>query len=467
VSEGAGKPSYRVLSMEEIASVPRNGLKVASTFSGCGGSCLGYRMAGMDVVWANDCDLKARASYVLNHPGTTLDARDVREVQPADVLGAAGLREGELDVFDGSPPCTSFSTAGRREKLWGKETRHAGVKQRMDDLFWEYARLLRGLMPRVFVAENVSGLAKGVAVGTFKEVLRALRGCGYVVEARLLDAQWLGVPQARQRVIFVGVRSDLGVQPAFPRPLPYRYSIADACPWIARVVGHNYGDVDRDAGRPIMTIASDSAQQRRAAVVRGPELEFVSGFSAGARVPCVDSPSPTIMKGGIGGSGFGQVLLVEGGPSRGAALRRPAHGYFPGADVAAASSPAPTVTALGGSYGEIVGGGDCPLAEAPARARRAPGCSPCPTVLASSSGFSGIAVQGSPAGEGEGFAPPQRRRLSIAEVKRLCSFPDDFELAGGYAQQWARLGNSVPPLMMRAIASALVDGVFSKLGGAA
>ena len=99
---------------------------------------------------------------------------------------------------------------------------------------------MEGIKPKVFVAENVSGLVKGVAKGYFKEILSKLKECGYNVRTRLLDAQWLGVPQRRQRLFFIGVRDDLGIEPAFPKPLPYRYSVRDACPWIGRAV-HDTG----------------------------------------------------------------------------------------------------------------------------------------------------------------------------------------------------------------------------------
>src|SRR5262249_35052188 len=141
----------------------------------------------------------------------------------------------ELDLLDGSPPCASFSTAGKREKGWGQVKPYSDTRQRTDDLFFEYARLLRGLRPRVFVAENVSGLVRGTAKGYFLQILRELKACGSGVQARLLDAQWLGVPQVRRRVIFQGAREDLGREPAFPKPLPYRYAVADALPWIKAV----------------------------------------------------------------------------------------------------------------------------------------------------------------------------------------------------------------------------------------
>ncbi len=112
-------------------------------------------------------------------------------------------------MLDGSPPCASFSTAGKREEGWGKVKLYSDARQRTDDLFFEYARILKGLQPKVFVAENVAGLVRGTAKGYFKLILAELKDCGYRVEARLLDARWLGVPQMRERVIFVGVRNDL------------------------------------------------------------------------------------------------------------------------------------------------------------------------------------------------------------------------------------------------------------------
>ena len=87
-------------------------------------------------------------------------------------------------------------------------------------LFFEYARILEGLQPRAFVAENVAGLVRGKAKGYFKLILKRLKDCGYNVRAAVLDASWLGVPQSRRRLIFIGFRDDLGIAPQFPKPLP-------------------------------------------------------------------------------------------------------------------------------------------------------------------------------------------------------------------------------------------------------
>ena len=223
------KPPYHVPSMKEIEATPHNGFNVVSTFSGGGGSCLGYRMAGYRVLWANEFIPSARETYKANHPNSILDGRDIRTVQSQEILDAIGLDKGQIDLFDGSPPCSAFSTAGKGSKGWGVTKGYStGANQIVDDLFFEYARLLDGLQPKTFVAENVTGLVKGKSKGYFFEILQSLKDCGYNVQAKVLDASWLGVPQMRQRVIFVGVRNDLGLEPVFPKPMAYQYTLRDA-----------------------------------------------------------------------------------------------------------------------------------------------------------------------------------------------------------------------------------------------
>ena len=223
------KPPYKVPTMAEIQEIPYNGYNVVSTFSGGGGSCLGYRMAGFRVLYANEFVEEAQKTYKANHPETILDTRDIRTVKPEDILSAINLKKGEIDLFDGSPPCCAFSTAGKREKSWGQKRAYSdGKSQQIENLFYEYIRLLDGLQPKCFIAENVSGLVKGTAIGYFKEFLRDMKGCGYNVKAKLLNAKWLGVPQSRERLIFIGTRNDLDIEPAFPKPFPYIYNLRDA-----------------------------------------------------------------------------------------------------------------------------------------------------------------------------------------------------------------------------------------------
>ena len=113
-----------------------------------------------------------------------------------DMAGLSG--PGELDLLDGSPPCQGFSTAGKRRMNDGR-----------NQLFREYIRLLRGLKPKVFVMENVSGMVKGKMKLIFAEIIRELKASGYHVKARLMNAMYYGVPQSRQRMIIIGVREDI------------------------------------------------------------------------------------------------------------------------------------------------------------------------------------------------------------------------------------------------------------------
>jgi DNA (cytosine-5)-methyltransferase 1 len=378
------KPPYRVPSMAEIAVLPPNGFNVVSTFSGCGGSCLGYRMAGFRVLWASEFVPAAQETYRANHLASILDTRDIRTVRPQDVLDAVGLAVGQIDLLDGSPPCASFSTAGKGSAGWGKVKAYSDTKQRTDDLFFEYARILKGLQPKTFVAENVSGLVKGVAKGYFLEILKELKAAGYKVRARVLDAQWMGVPQMRQRLIFIGVRSNLPAEPVHPKPLPYRYSVRDALPWIQSVSCLKPG------------------KQR--------------GKQPGKQ------PSPTVTVGDTGGNSR-HFVEAETDISR---------------------------FAIGREWERIGLGG---RSEKYLQLSRPALTEPCPALTRAHGAVSATGV----------VHPTEKRRFSIAELKRICGFPDDFVLTGSYAQQWERLGRAVPPVMMAAIAATVRDEILCKL----
>ncbi|GAB3164804.1 DNA cytosine methyltransferase [Telluribacter humicola] len=206
--------------MAEVNALPKSG-KVISLFSGVGGSSLGYKMAGWQVLASVEfLDYQAR-TYRKNHIGTRVYEQDIRKMDPNKVMAELGLRPGELDILDGSPPCSSFSTAGKREKLWGKKKSYGNRTQRTDDLFFEYTRFLRIMQPKAFVAENVKGLVMGKAKGYFKKIFRELESCGYVVKARVLNAKYYGVSQGRERLIFIGYRKDLGMVPKHPAPSRY------------------------------------------------------------------------------------------------------------------------------------------------------------------------------------------------------------------------------------------------------
>ncbi len=229
-----GQPRYEIPSMvESLATAGTNGYNVISTFSGCGGSSLGLKMAGFAVPVAVEFVPAAAETYRANAPETNVLEANIRELSGQDLLSAAQVDE--IDVFEGSPPCASFSVCGRREEHWGKEKAYSDTVERVDDLFDEYIRLVGEIKPKVFIAENVTGMGKGGAIPYLREVIQGLADKGYAVKVKTLDAQWLGVPQRRKRLIFIGTRNDLGLDPksGFPRPRPYRYTLQDALDYVA------------------------------------------------------------------------------------------------------------------------------------------------------------------------------------------------------------------------------------------
>lgn len=191
---------------QHLAPREINAPTVISTFAGAGGSSLGYSMAGFRELLAVEWDDNAVQTFALNFPDVPIYHGDIAKLSVDEVLRRTGLQPRELDVFDGSPPCQGFSTAGKRM-----------IDDPRNQLFREYVRLLRGLQPKIFVMENVSGMVKGKMKLVFVEILKELKASGYRVSARLLNAMYFSVPQSRERMIFIGVREDLGIEPSHPK----------------------------------------------------------------------------------------------------------------------------------------------------------------------------------------------------------------------------------------------------------
>lgn len=136
--------------------------------------------------------------------------------------------------------CKGFSTAGVVEKGWGKEVQYSDNKvQQVDDLFDQYCRMLEVMQPKTFVAENVSGLIKGQSKGYFIEVMRQFKQLGYKVRAPMLNSAWLGVPQSRERIIFMGVREDIEFDVPTVLPLP-TLAILSEHPKLGHIVAYKH-----------------------------------------------------------------------------------------------------------------------------------------------------------------------------------------------------------------------------------
>jgi len=187
---------------------------------------MGYKLAGFEHLGGVEIDPEVADVYKTNHNPKYLFVEDIRGFAdrkefPEDLY--------KLDILDGSPPCSSFSMAGNREKDWGKTKvfREGQAEQRLDDLFFDYIRLAKKLQPKVVIAENVKGLIQGNAKAYVHRIKKEFEDAGYKVQLFLLNAASMGVPQKRERVFFICQRNDLN----FPKlelnfkeqAIPFKY----------------------------------------------------------------------------------------------------------------------------------------------------------------------------------------------------------------------------------------------------
>jgi len=309
---------------------------VISTFAGCGGSSLGYKLAGFKELLAIDYDNNAEATFKANFPEVPFWNKDIRKVNVQEILDFTQLKIGELDVLDGSPPCQGFSTAGKRQ-----------VIDPRNDLFKDFIRLIEGLQPKVFVMENVSGMIKGTMKGKFKEIIVTLKNLGYNVKCKLLNAKYYQVPQSRQRLFFIGVRKDLNKEPVFPTPSTKIITVNEAL---------------RDLEQLNLKNTEITNQ-----IIKKGYYQIPQGKNGESLVK---------------GSYFNTIRIHP-------------------------SKPCPTITKIRGLLHYV-----------------------------------------------------EPRYLTIPELKRLSSFPDDFQFIGGMLNQWARIGNAVMPNQMKAIAKTIKSQIL-------
>lgn len=200
---------------------------------------MGYKRAGFRVVGNVEIDEKVNAVYVKNnHPkwNFCMDLRDFNKLAslPEELFN--------LDILDGSPPCSTFSLSGQREKVWGKEKefREGQKKQVLDDLFFVFLDTVAKLRPKVVIAENVTGILKGNAKGYVNMILKRFKELGYAVQIFQLNSAFMNVPQARERVFFIANRMN------FPK-LKLNFNEKQIC----------FGEIRSEHGRPV------SAETRR------------------------------------------------------------------------------------------------------------------------------------------------------------------------------------------------------------
>ena len=204
---------------DTLDSEKRNLFNVLSTFAGGGGSSTGYRLAGGKILAINEFVEEAQNTYRENYPNTTIIPGDIKKLTGTYLMEQAGISVSQLDILDGSPPCSAFSMAGSvshgegrtHADAFGKTKQYSDIKgvSNVEDLFFEFLRVAKDIKPKVIIGENVEGLTMGEAKEYFHKIQNTFEEIGYLIVADVLDASYFGVPQSRKRCFFIGVREDV------------------------------------------------------------------------------------------------------------------------------------------------------------------------------------------------------------------------------------------------------------------
>ena len=170
-------------------------------FAGAGGLGTGFERAGFNIISANDIWESAKKTYVANHPNVNYIVKDIAQLTSEELLDNTGYSKNDIDVIIGGPPCQGFSTLGKRF-----------IDDPRNKLFKEYVRIVNDIRPKFFVMENVSGILSMENGNVLKNILSSFKEIGYNVKYKLLNAAEYGVPQVRERTIFIGTRLNIDIE---------------------------------------------------------------------------------------------------------------------------------------------------------------------------------------------------------------------------------------------------------------
>jgi len=212
--------NYKRYTLKDTLDSEKKALfNVLSTFAGGGGSSTGYRLAGGKILAINEFVEEAQNTYRENYPNTTIVPGDIKKLTGTYLMEQAGVKVSELDILDGSPPCSAFSMAGSishgggntHADAFNKTKQYSDIKgvSNVEDLFFEFLRVAKDIKPKVIIGENVEGLTMGEAKEYFHKIQNTFEEIGYLVVADVLNASYFGVPQSRKRCFFIGVREDV------------------------------------------------------------------------------------------------------------------------------------------------------------------------------------------------------------------------------------------------------------------
>ena len=360
----------------------QNKFNVISTFAGGGGSSTGYRLAGGKILCINEFVEEARNTYKENYPDTKIIPDDIKKLSGQDFLDATGLKSGELDLLDGSPPCSAFSMAGNvshgknntHKDAFGKTKSYSDVKEvsNVEDLVFEFLRIAKDIKPKVIIGENVAGLTFGEAKPYYNKIQNTFENIGYDISSKILNSSNFGVPQTRSRLFFIGIRND-----------------------VTEKIGLNFMNIASifpSESKDIITLgeALDNLDYDKEEIQRLTEKFSNTAYwkDTGSKMP--NNPDKVLT---------GMDYHHKGHHFN---LKR-----------VSLKQPSPTLTAMGS--GETTAGA---------------------------------------------FHWSEPRKLTLGELKRIQSLPDDFKLTGKWNQRAERIGRMVPPLMLKAIAESVYENVL-------
>jgi DNA (cytosine-5)-methyltransferase 1 len=403
------------------------GMRLGEFFCCGGGIGLGFRSAGYELVFANDRDPQAAATYEKNL-GHSPVVRDVREVTSSEVP--------EVDVLTGGFPCVTFSTAGKRMGV---------VDDLNGKLYLELCRLIGEVRPKYFVAENVKGILSANGGAAVKLVLAAFLRLGYRTRYELVNMAEHGVPQTRQRVIFVGVRLDeWRGEFRFPEKTHRLRDDKRASRWLPEALSllKAIGDLPSPSGEVtgIVSKAGDHELKKKV---------FRNGSRRAGTVTASNTDQSIAVK------RVGETLVGNMHGDSAMHVDRKVSGFHNSqprrADEPAHSQPSMLPNALIVRNQNVTGheSNDVPAYPGYSMASRvAPRGLPSPSQVSGTGG--GGALGNAPLIDG-------LRRMTVRECARVQSFPDWYEFQGTQADGYRQVGNAVPPLYAKRLALSLIE----------
>jgi len=396
----------------ESAEVRRTELTAIDLFSGAGGLSEGLREAGFQSLYANEIMPTYARTFAINHPGSIVDSRDIRQVDAAAVRSRLGLKRGELDLVAGGPPCQGFSINAPKRS----------TDDQRNHLFREYLRFVEEFNPRAVLIENVPGLVSFSNGSTLEAIIHSLRELGYSADVQILYAPHYGVPQTRWRTVVIGLRD--GGEPL------------DAFPRAQRTAPMRVNFTSRFGGRPIVALPRT--------------VELPPHTTVGDAI----GDLPALVNGELGDS----LKPYPTGPQNlyQQALRAGSLGV--------ANHEAPALSAQNMErLRHIPPGGnwtDIPhelLPKGMKAARRSDHTKRYGRV--SSDGLASTILTKCDPHWGAYFHYSQDRAFTVREAARIQSFPDTFEFTGSRGEQYAQVGNAVPPLLAAAVGQSISEAL--------